>query len=200
VTTTYQHRFGVRAAVAEGTGGAWAAEVRDAVVKAGAPVRVRFGLNMEKSLMVTPREEMWIAGFSTAGETSGESLFTNNTKGAKTLTLSLAVAGGASGEGVAEVGICALSRKGESGPVTITARFSGQWVGPPHACAARGRGSGQHLLRVSRPRGRAHRGAGRSMARSSAATTHFSMTSVYHDDDSRRSGATEDGAENIRPG
>lgn len=125
VTTTYQHRFGVRAAVAEGNGGTWSAEARSEVVKAGGTVRVRFGLGKEKTLAITPREELWIAGFSTAHETSGESLFTNQTKGAKTLTLSLAVSGGAAGEGVAEIGLCALSRKGESGPVTITAHFTG---------------------------------------------------------------------------
>ncbi len=125
VTTTYQLRFGVRAAVAEGTGGCWNAEARSAVVKAGTAVRVRFGLNKEKALVIVPREDCWIAGFSNAHETSGESLFTNQIKGAKTLTLSLAVAGGSPGEGVAEVGLCTLSRKGESGTVAITARFTG---------------------------------------------------------------------------
>ena len=125
VTTTYQHRFGIRAAVPEGTGGVWDANARSLVVKAGSPVRVKFGIDREKALVITPREDMWIAGFSTATETSGESLFTNSTKGAKQLTLALAVEGGQPGEGVTELGLCVLSRKGEGGPVTVTVRFTG---------------------------------------------------------------------------
>ena len=123
--TTYQHRFGVRAAMPEGTGGVWDATARSLVVPARSPVRVRFGLSREKALVITPREEMWIAGFSTVHETSGESLFTNSTKGAKQLTLALAVEGGQPGEGLAELGLCVLSRKGEGGPVTVTVRFTG---------------------------------------------------------------------------
>ena len=124
VTTTYQHRFAVRAAVAEGTAGVWDATSRTLVVNRGSPVRVKFGIDREKALVITSRQAMWIAGFSTATETSGESLFTNEVKGAKQLALALAVEGGQPGEGVAELGLCVLSRKGESGHVVVTVRFT----------------------------------------------------------------------------
>jgi hypothetical protein len=80
---------------------------------------------MAKALVVTPREDLWVAGFSTAGETSGESLFTNNTKLQKILTLALGIEGGAPGEGITELAVCALSRDRESGTVKMTATFSG---------------------------------------------------------------------------
>ncbi|WP_395746668.1 DUF1592 domain-containing protein [Prosthecobacter sp.] len=122
--TTYQHRFGVRASVAEGAAGVWDAKARDQVLAAGTSLGLRFGLKQEKTLVITPREELWIAGFSTAAETSGESLFTNHVKDAKQLHLDLRVDGGAVGEGVVEAGLCALSRKGESGVIAITATFT----------------------------------------------------------------------------
>ncbi|MHB1082892.1 MAG: DUF1592 domain-containing protein [Prosthecobacter sp.] len=122
--TTYQHRFGVRASVAEGTAGVWDAKARSQTWSAGTRMGLRFGLQQEKTLVLTPREDVWIAGFSTASETSGESLFTNLTKDAKHLHFDLHVEGGAEGEGVVEAGLCALSRKGESGVISITATFT----------------------------------------------------------------------------
>ena len=122
--TTYQHRFGVRAGVAEGIAGVWDANARSQIWNAGKRLGVRFGLNHEKTLVLTPHEDVWIAGFSTATETSGESLFTNHTKDAKQLQFDLHVEGGAEGEGVVEAGVCALSRKGESGIIAITATFT----------------------------------------------------------------------------
>ena len=175
ITTTYQHRFGVRAAAAEGVGGTWTAEARSAVVKGGTPVRVRFGLNKEKALVVTPREELWVAGFSTAHETSGESLFTNNTKGAKTLTLALAITGGAPGEGVAEAGVCVLSRKGESGPVTITAHFTGGGAAKLTRAMPAGEGAGNTFFGFRAP-------AGQHIAELALDGSQFSGNYVLFDD------------------
>jgi len=124
VTLDYQFRFAMQTAVAEGTGGVWDANAHSLVVKAGTPVRVRFGPAGEKALVVTAREDLWVAGFSTAGETSGESLFTNNTKLQKTLTFALGIEGAVAGEGVTELAVCALSRDKESGTVEMTAKFS----------------------------------------------------------------------------
>ncbi|MEQ1852616.1 MAG: DUF1592 domain-containing protein, partial [Chthoniobacteraceae bacterium] len=122
VTLDYQFRFAMQTAVAEGTGGVWDANARSLVVKVGTPLRVRFG---GKSLVITLDEDMWVAGFSSAGETSGESLFTNQEKQKKKLTLAFAIENGAAGEGVAELAVCVLSRDKESGTVELTAHFSG---------------------------------------------------------------------------
>jgi hypothetical protein len=111
-TLDYQFRFAMQTAVADGTGGVWDAAGRSTVVKAGTPIRVRFG---SKSLLITAQEDVWVAGFSTAGETSGESLFTNHEKQKKVLTLDFAIEGGVSGEGITELALCALSRDKESG-------------------------------------------------------------------------------------
>jgi mono/diheme cytochrome c family protein len=121
-TLDYQFRFAMQTAVADGTGGVWDATGRSTVVKAGDPIRVRFG---SKSLLITAQEDVWVAGFSTAGETSGESLFTNHEKQKKVLTLDFAIEGGVSGEGITELALCALSRDKESGSIEMTATFSG---------------------------------------------------------------------------
>lgn len=122
VTLDYQFRFAMQTAVAEGTGGVWDATGRSTVVKAGEPIRVRFG---SKALRIIAKEDVWVAGFSTAGETSGESLFTNHEKKEKVLTLDLAIEGGVRGEGITELALCALSRDKESGSIEMTATFSG---------------------------------------------------------------------------
>ncbi len=134
-TVTYQFRFNVNAAAQEGTGGVWNAEVRDLTIPAGSPVVVSFG---EKQLSLTPAEPMWVAGFSTAEETSGESLFTNATKGAKTLHLTLNLIGGARGELITDLALCVLSRRAEKGNVVVHAAFSG---------------GGQHSLSADIPEG-----------------------------------------------
>jgi mono/diheme cytochrome c family protein len=121
VTLDYQFRFAMQSAVADGTGGVWDATGRSIVVKAGEPIRVRFG---SKVLRISAKEDVWVAGFSTAGETSGESLFTHHEKQKKVLTLDLAIEGGVSGEGITELALCALSRDKESGSIEMTATFS----------------------------------------------------------------------------
>lgn len=125
VTVTYQFRFNADAAAQEGMGGVWSATARDLTIKGGTPVRVRFGHDAGKTLVLTPREDLWVAGFSTAEETSGESLFTNHTKGAKKLQFTLGIEGGLPGEGVKDLALCALSREKEKGAVAMTVTFSG---------------------------------------------------------------------------
>jgi Protein of unknown function (DUF1592)/Protein of unknown function (DUF1588)/Protein of unknown function (DUF1585)/Protein of unknown function (DUF1595)/Protein of unknown function (DUF1587)/Planctomycete cytochrome C len=122
VTLDYQFRFAMQTAAADGAGGVWDASGRSTVVRSGEPIRVRFG---SKSLVITAQEAVWLAGFSSAGETSGDSLFTNHEKQQKVLTLDLAIEGGVSGEGITELALCALSRDKESGSIRMTATFSG---------------------------------------------------------------------------
>ncbi len=133
VTVTYQFRFNADAAMQEGTGGVWDATARDLTIKGGTPVRVRFGHEGSKTLVLTPAEDLWVAGFSTVEETSGESLFTNHEKGAKKLHFTLSIEGGLPGEGVKDLALCALSREKEKGAVVMSVSFSG---GGTHSLSA----------------------------------------------------------------
>ena len=126
VTRDYQFKYALRELFDLGNGGVWdATGPRSLVVEAGTPIRVRYGLESTKAFVVTPREAVWVAGFSTAHESSGESLFTNNVKGQKALTLALSLEGAQPGEGISEIALVALSRDKERGRVVITATFSG---------------------------------------------------------------------------
>ncbi|MCE9611076.1 MAG: DUF1592 domain-containing protein [Chthoniobacter sp.] len=154
VTVTYQFRFNVDAAAQEGIGGVWDANARDLTVKGGTPVRVRFGADRHKTLRLTPREDLWVAGFSTVEETSGESLFTNAVKGAKTLRFTLAVEGGLPGEAVQDLALCALSREKERGPVAITVKFSGGGAHTLSADLPEGAGKGNTFFAFRAPEGR----------------------------------------------
>ena len=153
VTVTYQFRFNADAASQDGSGGVWDATARDRVVKAGTPVNIRFGHGESKLLRLTPRADLWVAGFSTAEETSGESLFTNHEKGAKTLHFTLNVEGGLPGEAVKDLALCALSREKEKGAVAMTVTFSG---GGKHTLSAdipEGAGRGNTFFAFRAPEG-----------------------------------------------
>lgn len=153
VTVTYQFRFNVDAAAQEGIGGVWDATARDRVVKGGTPVRIRFGQDGKKVLHLTPREDLWIAGFSTAEETSGESLFTNQVRGAKKLTFTLGIEGGAPGEAVKDLALCVLSREKEKGAVVISVTFSGGGAHSLSADIPEGGGKGNTFFAFRAPEG-----------------------------------------------
>lgn len=135
VTVAYQFRFTVSTAADEGLGGVWNAEAKDLKIEAGAPVDVHFG---GRALRIIPAQPMWVAGFSTAEETSGEGLFTNGISGAKELRLDLALDGAERGEVITDLALCVLSRRGEKGTVAVTAHFTG---------------GGEHTLRSDIPAG-----------------------------------------------
>lgn len=153
VTVTYQFRFNVDAAAAEGTGGVWDASARDQVVKGATPIRVRFGADGEKALRLIPRDDLWIAGFSTVEETSGESLFTNHVKGAKKIHFHLGVEDCAPGEGVQDLALCALSREKERGLVAMTVQFSGGGSQTLSADLPEGAGKGNTFFAFRAPTG-----------------------------------------------
>lgn len=154
VTLDYQFRFSMQSAAADGSGGVWDATSRSVVVKAGKPIRVKFGPANSKALVITPRQSLWVAGFSTAGETSGESLFTNEEKLQKVITLNLGVEGGAPGEGISELAVCALSRDHESGGVKLTATFSGGGSASLAHELIEGGGRGNTFFAFRAPKGR----------------------------------------------
>ena len=148
-TLDYQFRFAMQTAVAEGTGGVWDATGRSTVVKAGGAIRVLFGA---KTLRITSPQDLWIAGFSTAGETSGESLFTNHEKQQKVLTLDFEIENGAAGEGITELAVCGLSRAKESGKVTLTAHFSGGGSSALSHTLITGEGVGNTFFAIRAPK------------------------------------------------
>jgi len=123
-TVTYQFRFNVATAYAEGTGGVWQAEEANLVVGPGQSLGIRFGPEGRKRLRVTSPQVLWVAGFSTAEETSGEGLFTNQEQGAKVLDLEFAVEG-MPGEVISDLAVSVLGRRGEKGAVALTVTFTG---------------------------------------------------------------------------
>jgi hypothetical protein len=153
VTLDYQFRFSMQSAAALGSGGVWDASARSLVVKAGNPVRVKFGPSNSKSLVITPEESLWVGGFSTTGETSGESLFTNHEKMRKVITLSLDLEGGVKGEGINELAVCALSRDQESGAVVLTATMSGAGTATLTHDLIEGEGRGNTFYAFRAPKG-----------------------------------------------
>jgi hypothetical protein len=123
------------------------------VVKAGTPIPVPFGLDGRKTLRLTPGDDLWVAGFSSVEETSGESLFTNQVKGAKTLHFTLGVDGGLPGEAVQDLAVCALSRSKERGLVAMTVKFSGGGVHTLSAELPEGAGKGNTFFAFRAPDG-----------------------------------------------
>jgi hypothetical protein len=75
-------------------------------------------------LEINPNADLWLVGFSSALPTSGSLLLTNKIKGAKNFELTLAIKSDNPDEGIETLGVCVLGRRGQSGRVTLTARFS----------------------------------------------------------------------------
>ena len=117
----------VAAAFAEGRGGVLdlAAGVANTTVPGkGAVLRAPFAGGTGKLLSVNPDADLWLVAFSTATATSGNLLLANKAKGEKNFELTFKVEQGERGEGLTRVGLCVLGRRGQSGAVKLTARFS----------------------------------------------------------------------------
>ncbi len=123
-TLVYQFTRGLSESFEEGSAGVFDAEGKSTTVAAGRGLEVAFGSTRRKVLTLKSDADLWLAGFATANATSGRLLFTNQRKGAKTFTLNFTVSGGTAGEGIVELGVVVLSRRGQSGSVTLTAAFS----------------------------------------------------------------------------
>lgn len=111
-------------AFSEGRGGVFDAAAMAVVPHKGAMVRIPFGDAGAKTLTINPDQDIWLAPFSTAEETSGELLFANKSKGTKYFELTFKIEGGEKDEGIARLAVCVLGRQRESGEVSLTARFS----------------------------------------------------------------------------
>jgi hypothetical protein len=154
VTRDYQFRYALRELLDLGNGGIWDAEARDLVVPAEKSIHVRYGPDGGKAFVIKPRESLWVTGFSTAHETSGEGLFTNHLKGQKTFTLDLSLEAAEPGEGISEVALMVLSRDRERGRVTITARYSDGSSGRLSAEITPGQGRSNTFFAFRAPEGR----------------------------------------------
>jgi hypothetical protein len=111
-------------AVREGRGGVFdvpASVSNQTIAGKGGLIVVPFG---ERRFTVNPNADVWLAGFSTAQATSGGLIFTNKVKGAKTLELTFEVKSDDPDEGVETLAVCVVGRRGQSGRVSLTARFS----------------------------------------------------------------------------
>ena len=117
-------RAQLAAALQEGRAGVFdvpASLANQTIAGKGGLIKTPFG---RRVLEINPNADVWLVGFATARATSGSLLLTNKTKGAKSFELSLAVKGEDADEGVETLAVCVLGRKGQSGRVTLTARFS----------------------------------------------------------------------------
>ncbi len=107
-----------------GSGGTFdvrASQNNQTIAGKGGLIRVSVG---GATLTINPNEDLWLAAFATAQETSGDHLLTNKTKGQKTFELTFKVEDGGDDAGVEHLGVCVLARKNQRGPVKLTAVFS----------------------------------------------------------------------------
>ena len=88
----------------------------------GAILRIPFGDAGTKTLTINPDQDLWLAPFATADESSGELLFTNKTKNSKVFELTFKVENGDQGESITRLGICVIGRRDQKGTVTLTAK------------------------------------------------------------------------------
>jgi hypothetical protein len=112
------------AALREGRAGVFdvpAALSNQTVAGKGGLIKTPFG---SRTLEINPNADLWLVGFSSALPTSGSLLLTNKIKGAKNFELTLAIKSDNPDEGIKTLGVCVLGRRGQSGRVTLTARFS----------------------------------------------------------------------------
>jgi len=89
----------------------------------GGLLRLRYA-GGAKTLTINPNADLWLAGFSTVQATSGGKIFTNQIKGSKSFELTFKVEDGDQDEGITRLGVFVLGRKGQSGSVTLTAKFT----------------------------------------------------------------------------
>lgn len=117
-------RSQLAAALREGRAGVFdvpAAFANQTIAGKGGLIKTPFG---RRVLEINPNADLWLAGFASARATSGSLLLTNKIKGAKSFELTLAIKGEDPDEGIETLAVCVLGRKGQSGRVTLTARFS----------------------------------------------------------------------------
>ncbi|CAN5906478.1 hypothetical protein BH11VER1_BH11VER1_07660 [soil metagenome] len=153
-TAKYHFRSETKNAHEEGNGGVWHMEGNNQTVDAGKAISLRFGRGQDKLLILKPVQPLWLASFATAEPTSGNSLLTNKTKNEKLLTFKITGEGGAVNEQVVAVGVDLLSRKGQSGPVSVSVVYDDTSVSTLEHTLPSGGGVGNTLFTFRAPSGR----------------------------------------------
>lgn len=120
-----EFRERVNAAFSQDQGGVFSGEeLRNTKVAGkGGLVRIAYGNNAVRTFAINPNEDWWFAPFSTAIESSGDTLLANYKKGQRSYEITFQSAGGGSFAGIADIGVVVLSRRGEQGTVRLKATF-----------------------------------------------------------------------------
>lgn len=87
----------------------------------GGLLKAQFG---DRIVTVNPNEDLWLVDFGTADESSQPILMANKNRGEKAHELTFEIRSADEDEGIARLGVCVLGRRGQSGPVTLTAKFT----------------------------------------------------------------------------
>jgi hypothetical protein len=123
----HQFREDVAEAFAEGRGGVCdlhSTLANTTLAGKGGLLRVPYGDAGSKTLTINPDADLWIASFATAEPVSGNLLLANRTRQEKQYTLTFRLEDAAADEKITRLAICVLGRKGQSGPVTLTASYT----------------------------------------------------------------------------
>jgi len=86
----------------------------------GGLLKLAYGQNASRTLAVNPNEDLWVTSFGTVLESSGQILVTNKDKNTPKFELTFQASDGNAFTGVTAAGLVLLSRKGQSGVVTVT--------------------------------------------------------------------------------
>jgi hypothetical protein len=122
-----QFREDIAEAFAEGRGGVCdlhASMANTTLPGKGGLLRVPYGDAGSKTLTINPDADLWIAAFATAEPVSGKLLLANRMRQEKRYTLTFRLEDAATEERITRLAICVLGRKGQSGPVFLTASYT----------------------------------------------------------------------------
>ncbi len=111
----------IESAFAEDRGGVFSGEElsNTKIAGKGGIVRIAYGKNAIRTFAINPNEDWWFAAFATADESSGDTLLANYKKGQRQYELTFQSTAGGRFEGIAEVGLVLLSRRGQEGQVRL---------------------------------------------------------------------------------
>ncbi|MEM9369278.1 MAG: DUF1592 domain-containing protein, partial [Planctomycetota bacterium] len=154
--TLEQFRRRVDLAFAQDYGGVFGGDdMRNTMIPGkGGLVRVAYGKNSMRTFAINPNEDWWFAPFSTANESSGDTLLANYKKGQRRYELTFQSTGGAAFAGLREVGVVLLSRRGQEGTVLLKATFDNDTTAELSVTLKSGAGTDNVFASFAAPDGR----------------------------------------------
>jgi len=155
-TAKYHFRIETKLAHEEGTGGVWQMEGAARRLEAGQPFLVGYGA-AGKALVIRPAKSLKIGGAAGVEATSGRSVLSNAIERDKNLSLDFSLSGTVLPEELVALGVCVLSRKGQSGKVQLTVIFDDDSRDSLGFDIASGGGVGNTLFAFRAPEGRSIR-------------------------------------------